>query len=195
LLNNLGNVDYFLGRYDQALRDYTEAQLLLPAYAGEPWYARRRSVTMANQAALYQRLGQYGKALQVYSQLRSTTQPLLSIEKAQVLENTGTLFRRLGDPYKAVNLYDQARFLFETARDTAGQISVAKNTGIALALGLGRRQQALPWFHQALDLATNLEMTAKSRRQRCTWAKHCGSLSKANLLPQCFNKLSLPRAS
>ncbi len=153
LLNNSGNIDLFLGRYDKAFRKYKEAEGLLAVSTGQPWYARRRTVTLANLATLYQRLGQYERALRMYSQIRDSAQPLPSGEQGQVLENSGTLLRRLGDPYKALQFYAQAGVLFEAAHDIAGQISIAKNTGIALALGLGHLDEAVPMFQQALNLA------------------------------------------
>ncbi len=153
LLNNAGNVAYFLGRYDEAFRNYTEAEALLPAYKAEPWFARRQSVTLANLATLYQRLGQYEKALGVYRQLRTAPGNLRGSEQGQLLENSGTLFRRLGDPYKAIETYRAAKPLFEAAHDSPGLISISKNTGIALAFGMNRFEQAAPLFEQALSLA------------------------------------------
>jgi len=154
LLNNAGNISFFMGRYDQAFRSYQEAESLLPNFTAEPWFARRELLTLANLATLYQRLGQYDKALRVYQKMRSLPGKLRPSEKGQVLENSGTLFRRLGDPYKAIQLYGEARKLFEASNDTASEISVIKNTGIALAFGLGRYQDAAPLFQTALELAS-----------------------------------------
>lgn len=154
LLNNAGNVAYFLGHYDDAFHHYSEAEALLAPFRAEPWFARRRSVTLANLAALYQRLGQYEKALRAYQQIRALPGKLQASEQGQVLENSGTLFRRLGDPYKAIQLYGDARELFESAHDTAGEISISKNTGIALALGLKRYRDAKPLFEKAFALAS-----------------------------------------
>jgi CHAT domain-containing protein len=154
LLNNAGNISYFLGRYDAAFRSYTEAETLLPAYSREPWFERRQTVTLANLAALYQRLGQYEKALRIYNRISSRAQLSRGDEQGQILENMGTLFRRLGDPYRAVELYGQAGTLFQAAHDTAGEISAAKNTGIALAFGLNQGEKAAPLFRRAFDLAS-----------------------------------------
>lgn len=155
LLNNAGNISYFLGRYDEAFRSYTEAEALLPAYSREPWFDRRQTVTLANLAALYQRLGQYEKALRIYNRIRSAARLSRGSEQGQILENMGTLFRRLGDPYRAVELYGQAGTLFQAAHDTAGEISAAKNTGIALAFSLNQGVKAAPLFRRALDLASH----------------------------------------
>ncbi len=153
LLNNAGNVSYFMGRYDQAFRSYQEAESLLQNFTAEPWFARRELLTLANLATLYQRLGQYDKALRVYQKIRLLPGKLRPSEQGQVLENSGTLFRRLGDPYRAIQLYGQARKLFEASHDTASEISVTKNMGIALAFGLRRYQDAAPLFQSALELA------------------------------------------
>ena len=161
LLNNSGGMAYFEGRYDEAFRCYTEAEAMLPPYRAEPWFLRRQTVTLANLATLYQRLGQYENALRFYRQIGSLPGKLRGSEQGQVLENSGTLFRRLGDPYKALQVYEQARQLFQSAHDMPGEISVNKNTGIVLAFGLNNYRKASSYFEEAMHLAT----AARSQRE------------------------------
>ena len=153
-LGNLGSVYFFVGRYDDAARLNSRALTVTEQHRGAPWAARRRMVVVANQAALHQRLGRYTDALAHYGSVRSSDQPLPPEEHGQVMVNEGALFRRLGDPYKALQAYDQARADFAQAHDARGEITVLTNRGIALALDLGRADDALASFTEAARAAS-----------------------------------------
>jgi tetratricopeptide (TPR) repeat protein len=152
-LNNIGNVFYFQGRYSDALASYDEAMRKLPANAGEPWMDARRELTIANLAALFQRLGQEQRALEYYQQLAGAKHSMPGGERAQLLLNEGALYRRLGDPVKALELYRSAQGLFATDRHRDGEIGVLRNIGIALAMDMNDLPQAIAVFTRALQLA------------------------------------------
>jgi CHAT domain-containing protein/tetratricopeptide (TPR) repeat protein len=170
LLNNIGNVSFYLGKYSDAYRYYQEAEAQLAAHSREPWAAHRRGVNTANLATLYQRLGQYDKALQLYARLRSTQKTLSPREQAQLIANMGALYRRLGDPVKALEAYKTAQALFAVESDRDGEIAVLKNSGIALALDLGRLDQAAALFEQSLRMAGE----SHNRRQSVQAALYLG---------------------
>ena len=153
-LGNLGSVYFFVGRYDDAARVNARALTVTDQHRGAPWAARRRMVVTANQAALHQRLGRYADALALYGTVRSSGAPLPSGEHGQVMVNEGALFRRLGDPYKALQAYDRAGADFAQARDAKGEVTVLTNRGIALALDLGRADDALASFTEAARAAS-----------------------------------------
>lgn len=153
LLNNEANVYYFLGRYSEAHDRYNEALDILGRHGQEDWHARRLQMTRANIAVLYQKLGQYQRALAIYQELSSARSALAPGERAQLLANMGVLYRRLGDPYKALDRYREAQALFAANHDRDGEIGVIKNMGIALALDLEDPAQARPNFERALKLA------------------------------------------
>ncbi|HEY3441201.1 MAG TPA: CHAT domain-containing tetratricopeptide repeat protein [Paludibaculum sp.] len=153
LLNNQANVYYFLGRYSEANDRYQEALEILSRNADQEWHARRLQMTRANVAVLYQKLGQYGRALGVYQELSSGRTALTPGERAQMLTNMGVLYRRLGDPYKALDRYREAQSLFAEDKDRDGEIGVIKNMGIALTLDLQDPAGARPDFERALQLA------------------------------------------
>lgn len=162
-LNNIGNINYFEGRYSDALRSYQEAQERLRGES-EPWTAASRDRTLANLAALYQRLGQEPRALDLYRQLGYTSRALPRSEQAQLLVNQGVLYRRLGDPVKALALYRAAQALFAKDAHRDGEVGALRNIGIALATDIGDLPQALESFTQALDLAgksSNVRATAQ----------------------------------
>ena len=110
-------------------------------------------IATANEAALHQRLGRFEEALALYRAVRAPAAPLPPSERAQVLMNEGALFRRLGDPYKALEAYGQARADFASTSDTRGAATVLTNRGIALALDLERRDDAVAAFTAAATTA------------------------------------------
>lgn len=155
-LANLANSHFYVGRYADAARLYDEALAVANGAAGEPWAPRRRRIILINQAALYQRLGRDQQALALYAELGDARSGLSPREQAEMLVNLGVLYRRLGDPIKALHTYDDARALFARERAIDGELNALNNRGIALALDLGRLQEAEESFSLALDSATRV---------------------------------------
>jgi tetratricopeptide (TPR) repeat protein len=153
-LYNIGNVYFEQGRYLDAFRQYQTALERVDATTGEKWNARRRQIVMANLAILYQRLGRYQQALQLYLSLREHSESMKASERAQLVSNLGTLYRRLGDSGKALETYRQAQALFQQDHHPFGESGVLKNIGIVLALDLDRLPEALKAFQDAQKLAT-----------------------------------------
>jgi tetratricopeptide (TPR) repeat protein len=152
-LNNIGNVAYFLGRYSDSLLSYQDALQRVNATAAEPWNPRRRQLTLANLATLYQRLGREQSALGLYQQLARGPAALPPDERAQLLLNQGVLYRRMGDPVRALELYRDSQVLFATVKHTDGEIGALRNIGIARALDMADLPGALDAFTAALQLA------------------------------------------
>jgi tetratricopeptide (TPR) repeat protein len=152
-MNNLGNVYYFQGRYREALDLFSSALDKVNAAGNEKWSARRREITIANLATLYQRLGAEEKALELYSEFRQRPTAMRPAEAAQTLLNEGVLYRRLGDPIKALERYRSAQLLFAKDQHRDGEIGALRNIGIARGLDLEDLRGALDAFTAALDLA------------------------------------------
>ncbi|MFL5302448.1 MAG: CHAT domain-containing protein [Anaeromyxobacteraceae bacterium] len=152
-LNNVGSVFFLQARYLDALRAYRSARDRVDRSAGAPWQARRRRITLSNLAALFQRLGRYEVALELYRQLQESPEALGASEQARMLTNLGALHRRLEDPLKALETYSAAKQLFARERHRGGEIGVLKNIGIVQALDLGDLAAALEAFSGALALA------------------------------------------
>ena len=152
-LGNRGNVDFFVGRYADAAERYERALEVVRESRGD-WVERRRRILVANQAILYQRLGRYEQALDLYRRLAATADSLAPDENAQLLVNEGALFRRLGDPLKALESYDRALGLFRRNRNVDGELGALKNRGIALSQDLGRAADGALAFSAALATAT-----------------------------------------
>jgi CHAT domain-containing protein/tetratricopeptide (TPR) repeat protein len=154
-LNNIGNIFYFQGHYSESLDRYQEAQRLVESFPREKWSASRRQLTLANTAILYQTLGQFEPALELYTVLLNSPQALPPNEEAQLLANVGALRRRLGDPQKALATYRAAQLLYKKAAHRDGEIAVLNNIGIVEAMDLSDFPAALHAFTRALQLATH----------------------------------------
>ncbi|MDQ6699138.1 MAG: CHAT domain-containing protein, partial [Acidobacteriota bacterium] len=152
-LNNIGNVYFFEGQYLEALRQYERALDVIKRRGDESWVPRRRQLTLANLATLYEQLGQNQHALDLYRRLRTEPSALTPGEQAQFLSNLGTLYRRLGDPVKALDNYHAAQRLFRREAHADGEIGVLQNIGTALAVDLNDLAGALRAFTEAGDLA------------------------------------------
>ena len=152
-LNDLGMASYLQGSYRGALDRYDEAQALIKESPNDKWAPWARQVTTANIAILYQTLGQYDRALSLYSGLLDTSGVLEPAEQAQLLSNVGALRRRLGDPVKALETYRKAQMLYARTKHADGEILVLNNIGIVQAMDLGDTRAADASFSKALALA------------------------------------------
>jgi tetratricopeptide (TPR) repeat protein len=153
-LSNIGNVYFFQGKYLDALESYENAMRRVEETAAETWNAGRRQLVLTNLAILYQQLGQYQKSLEYYHLAQTAGAALPPNEYAQLLANAGTIYRRLGDPVKALSSYQSAQALFAREQNSAAEIHVLQNTGIAYALDLHDMPRALDAFARALTLAS-----------------------------------------
>lgn len=152
-LNNIGTVFYFQGRYADAMDRYRTALRAVEAVPNEPWSASRRQLTIGNIAMLYQTLGKFERALDLYSGLLHAPQELPPQEQAQLLSNVGALRRRLGDPLKALDTYRAAQALYKRAAHRDGEIAVLNNIGIVEAMDLHDFASAIRTFTASLRLA------------------------------------------
>ncbi len=180
--NNIGNVYFFQGRYFDALRHYQTALELADEHSDQPWSAEDRQLALANLAVVYQKLGQYQRALDLYVQLRQGSQRLPASQEAQILSNQGTLYRRLGDPVKALENYRQALQLYEQERLLDGEMAALQNTGIALALDLKDYERALDTFLRVAQMssqASNRRQEVQARLYAAETLRRIGRLQEA----------------
>jgi len=153
ILNNLGTADYFPGKYLEALRAYESALAIVDQNSGQPWSNYWRQITEINEATVYQRLGRYQRALEIYQRVEQSSKALTVGDRAHLLTNLGALYRRLGDPWKALDSYRAALGLYAKQHDADGEISVLKNIGIVYALDQGDLTLAEQFFQRALTRA------------------------------------------
>ena len=152
-LNNLGNAYYFPGNYLESLRAYEQASQVVEMHPTESWSDYWRQITKINQATLYQRLGRYQNALQIYKQVGTSPKGLSASDRAHLFMNLGVLYRRLGDAWKALESYQSALDSYAKDHDDDGEISVLKNIGIVYALDQGDLEKAQRFFERSLARA------------------------------------------
>jgi CHAT domain-containing protein len=160
ILNNLGIVNYYQAKYSEALRTYESAIQYVEKAPAEAWAATWRQLTLLNLATLYQRLGNDKRAIEIYNSVLADPKGLSARDMGHIYANLGVLYRHLGDANNALDSYRKATGFYENEKDVDGELGVLKNTGIVLALDLGRLQDALKTFDQVHALAE------KTRTQR-----------------------------
>lgn len=153
VLNNLGGLFYLRGEYHVSLSSYEQAMQILDRSGDAKWAPYWKQVTNFNEATLYQRLGRYQKALEIYREVQNHPAGFSPGDRAHVLANVGTLYRRLGDPFKALTMYRTAQALYSKAHDADGEISVLKNIGIVYALDQRDYARAAGTFRTVQSLA------------------------------------------
>jgi CHAT domain-containing protein len=162
VLNNLGSVYFYQAKYSEALRTYESALQYVEKAGAEPWTAIWRQLTQLNLATLYQRLGNDQRAIKIYNDILShPNKDLTPRDVAHMDANMGAIYRRLGDPKQALLFYGYADEYYAKEKDIDGELGVLKNSGIVLALDLGRFQDALKKFDGVRALAEK----TKSQRE------------------------------
>ncbi len=161
ILNDLGSVYFYQSKYAESFGAYDAALQRLAKSSGEPWAQRWRQFTLLNLGALYQKLGNYQRALSINKEVEQSPEGLTQGNLGHLHANLGVLYRRLGDPQKALAEYRKAEHFFGLDHDMDGELGVLKNTGIVLALDLGRLKDALKTFTTARTLAEK----TKDRRE------------------------------
>jgi CHAT domain-containing protein/tetratricopeptide (TPR) repeat protein len=181
ILNDLGSVYYYQSKYSESFRAYNAALQRLEKSASEPWAKFFRQATLLNLGALYQKIGNYQRALAVNKELEQSPQGLGQRGLAHLYANLGVLYRRLGDPQKALDEYRKAERSYALNHDLDGELGVLKNTGIVLALDLGRLPDALKTFSSAWALA---EKTGNRREAMQSLLYRAETLYRMDRLPE-----------
>src|SRR5438270_4556765 len=153
VLNNLGIVYYYQAKYSEALRTYEAAMRYVDKSPGESWAASWRQLTLLNLATLYQRLGNDKRAIEIYNSVLADPKDLFARDMGHIYANLGVLYRHLGDAENALRNYRNAEGFYAKEKDVDGELGVLKNTGIVLALDLGRLQDALKTFARVRALS------------------------------------------
>jgi len=153
ILNNLGIVYYYQAKYSESLRTYESALQYVEKSSAEAWTPTWRQLTQLNLATLYQRLGNDQRAISIYNSVLADPHDLSPRDVGHIHANLGVLYRHLGDAQNALKSYRLAGTFYVKEKDIDGELGVLKNTGIVLALDLGRLKDALKTFDQVYALA------------------------------------------
>ncbi|HEY2363410.1 MAG TPA: CHAT domain-containing protein [Candidatus Angelobacter sp.] len=181
VLNNLGIVYYYQAKYSEALRAYESALQYVQKSAAEPWSATWRQLTLLNLGTLYQKLGNDQRAIKIYNDILAHPEQATPRDLGHLNANMGAAYRRLGDAKQALQFYGYADEYYAKEKDIDGELGVLKNSGIVLALDLGRLQDALKTF----DRVHTLAVQTKSQREAMQALLYRGeTLYRMNKLPE-----------
>lgn len=171
-LINLGLNADLAGHYGAALRYYRQAAELAEAHRDQPWAQGRRWRALFNLGVVYERLGAYREALEIYAELLPAANALPPHEHARLLVNAGTLYRNLGDPVRAAEVYERASTIYAAAGDAGGLALAMLNLALVKHHNLGQLSAAESAYRQALELAR----TAGDRGREMSILVHLGHL-------------------
>ncbi len=125
-LNGLAQVYAYLGKYDDAVRLYTQARAIyqdIKAPIGE-------SVVLNNIGNAYISSGKYTQAIAHYQQSLAIYRNVGDrAGEANTLNNMGSAYSRLKQPQNALTFYNQALALYRQVGNRAGEATALSNLG------------------------------------------------------------------
>jgi tetratricopeptide (TPR) repeat protein len=149
VINNLGEVDYYVGKLKEAAAHFNQAQDLWDA-AGD-----RRGLALAqlNLGYTFADSGDLMKALEQFQQAHSLSN-LIDDRRGVALAQTaiGTVNSFLGEKQTALNAHTQALYLLRTIGDRQGEAVALNSIGQAYE-DLNELQTALDYYFQSLRIA------------------------------------------
>ena len=178
ILNNLGIVYYYQAKYSEASRTYESALQYVDKSSAESWAAAWRQITLSNLATLYQRLGNDKRAIEIYRSVLADPKGLTPRDMGHIYANLGVLYRHLGDANNALESYKNAQQYYRDEKDFDGELGVLKNTGIVLALDLGRLPDALKTFDQVRSLAEKTKTQREAMQALLYRGETCYRMNK-----------------
>ena len=152
-LGNLAALDLARGRYSDAMRLYVEAADLAARHRGAPWAAEQWAITRINQGVVFEKVGGFREALDLYKGILAGDDVLDPRRRAALLVNAGVIQRNLGDPVSAAAAFREAIAVYGLLDDAAGLSNAFLNLGLALHLNLARPREAEAAYREALRLA------------------------------------------
>ncbi len=152
-LANLAVLATVEGRFAMALERQSEVVALAERHAAEPWSAEQRTIALVNQGVLFEKLGAYRRALELYRRVLAEGDGIDARRRAQLEVNVGVILRNLGDPVRAVEAFRRSAAAFERLGDNSGLSNALLNEALALHLNLGESAAAEAAYRKALALA------------------------------------------
>jgi len=150
---NLGYLAIAVGDYERALWHLAEAESLSREHLDEPWAAEQIRIVRLNRGVVFEKLGAYREALQLYLEMAEESERMEPGHRATLQVNLGVLYRNLGDPVTAVAAFEEAAGIFREQGDEAALSNALLNLALAHHLNLGDLEGAEAAYREALELA------------------------------------------
>lgn len=148
-----GNIYFYLGYYDKALKEYEKALQL----ANETKNVRLNIALIMNSGLIYSKIGNYSKALKNFRKAMEE----LKYDNSDLLERlihnyTANVYYKLGDYETSSKIYDIALQKSISAKDINMQASILKNIGINWLMQNDYRK-AEKYLQQTLKIRANMK--------------------------------------
>lgn len=151
--SNLGYLAIAAGDYERALWHLAQAEELSQQQSDEPWAAEQLRIVRLNRGVVFEKLGAYREALQLYRELMAESERMEPAHRATLEVNMGVLYRNLGDPVTAIERFDKAAAVFRELQDDAALSNALLNEALARHHNLRELDEAEGLYRQALELA------------------------------------------
>lgn len=151
--SNLGVLAIAVGDYERALWHLAEAESRSREHVDEPWAAGQIRLVRLNRGVVFEKLGAYREALQLYLEMADESERMDPGHRAALKVNLGVLYRNLGDPVTAIASFEEAAEIFRELGDEAALSNALLNLALARHLNLGELETAEADYRKALELA------------------------------------------
>ena len=143
---------YKADRYQEAFKIWLEGLKIAEEIKHFDWQAAFNH----NIGSLFDRLGQYEKALSYYKQAAGFSKKIGDrIGEGQTLGNIGVVYKKTGRYDLAITYYKEALTIFRQIGERLGESIILRNIGL-VQLNLGDYDQALSNFQKALVISKDI---------------------------------------
>jgi CHAT domain-containing protein/tetratricopeptide (TPR) repeat protein len=156
-LNNIGQIYFGLGKYDQALNLYQQA---LNIYK-ENNYKLGIAVTLNNIGRVYQNQGQFDKAIELNQQALVNYREVGDRNGEGItLSNLGQIYQKQNQNIKALEFYQQALAIHREVSDKVSESATLKFTGDVLS-AQKQPQLAIAFYKQSVNLTESIRQNLR----------------------------------
>jgi CHAT domain-containing protein/predicted negative regulator of RcsB-dependent stress response len=156
-LNNIGQIYFSLGKYEQALKLYQQA---LGIYRQNN-YKLGLAVALNNIGRVYLNLGNYKQALEFNQQALTNYQEIGDrTGEGVTISNLGQVYQKQNQYDKALGLYQQAVAIHREVEDKVGEAATLKFLGDVLSLQ-NQPQLAIAFYKQSVNLTETIRQTLR----------------------------------
>ncbi|AFZ59683.1 tetratricopeptide repeat protein [Anabaena cylindrica FACHB-243] len=156
-LNNIGQIYFGLGKYEQALSLYQQA---LNIYK-ENNYKSGIAVTLNNMGRIYQNQGKYDQAIELNQQALVNYREVGDrTGEGVTISNLGQIYQKQNQNEKALEFYQQALTIHREVSDKVSESATLKFTGDVLS-AQKQPQLAIAFYKQSVNLTETIRQNLR----------------------------------